>query len=116
MVESIHRHAGLDSVFRALGDPTRRAILRRLASGGRPVGEVARPYKMSLAAVSKHLKVLERAGLITRERRGSFQLVRLQAAPLRAAGQWLAFYEHFWNERLDALEALLKGEKPHAHD
>lgn len=101
----------LDSIFHALADPTRRSILRDVASQEKTVGEIARPHRMSLAAVSKHLKVLETADLIARERRGSFQIVRLNAANLRAAEQWLAYYEKFWNRQLDALQTLLEGEK-----
>lgn len=101
--------SALDGVFGALADPTRRAILRTVAEGERTVGELARPYAMSLAAVSKHLKVLEGAGLIARRKQGSFQYVRLNPAPMREANRWLAWYERFWNDRLDALQALLEG-------
>ncbi|MGH9518790.1 MAG: ArsR/SmtB family transcription factor [Terriglobales bacterium] len=100
---------GLDGVFGALADPTRRAILRSVADAERTVGELARPYAMSLAAVSKHLKVLEGAGLIARRKQGSFQYVRLNPAPMREANRWLAWYERFWTDRLDALQALLEG-------
>jgi DNA-binding transcriptional ArsR family regulator len=102
----------LDSTFRALADPTRRAILREVSRGERTVGQVAQPHRMSLAAVSKHLKVLEAADLITRQKRGSFQLVRLNAKPMREAERWLAYYEQFWNTRLDALQKLLEGDTP----
>lgn len=101
----------LDAVFHALADPTRRAILADLEAGERSVTEIAAPHPMSLAAVSKHLKVLEAAGLIARARRGTFQLIRLDAAPMRAAERWLAHYARFWNERLDALQNLLEGTK-----
>ena len=100
--------ARLDSVFHALSDPTRRSILRGLAKSEKTVGEVARPHKMSLAAVSKHLKVLESAELIARERRGSFQIVRLQARSLRPAEAWISFYSRFWNQQLDNLETYLE--------
>ncbi len=103
--------ARLDSVFHALSDPTRRSILRAVASEERTVGEIAKPYRMSLAAVSKHLKVLESAELIARERRGSFQIVRLNATALKPANEWLATYETFWNRQLDALQTLLEGEE-----
>jgi DNA-binding transcriptional ArsR family regulator len=103
--------ARLDAVFHALSDPTRRSILRDVAVKERSVGEVARPYRMSLAAVSKHLNVLESAELIARERRGSFQIVRLNAQNLRPAEQWLAWYEKFWNRQLDALQTYLEGEE-----
>ncbi len=75
----------------------------------RSVGEVAKPYRMSLAAVSKHLKVLEQADLIARERRGSFQIVRLNPKSLRPAEDWLAFYQKFWNEQIDALQSYLES-------
>ena len=100
----------LDSIFHALSDPTRRSILRDVARRQKTVGEIARPYHVSLAAVSKHLKVLETAELITREKRGSFQMVGLNAKPMKEAGRWLAYYERFWNQRLDALKNLLEGE------
>jgi DNA-binding transcriptional ArsR family regulator len=103
--------ARLDSVFHALADPTRRQILRELATGERTVGEIATPHKMSLAAVSKHIKVLESAELIARERRGSFRIVRLQAQSLKPAEEWIAFYSRFWNQQLDNLEKYLEGEK-----
>jgi len=103
--------ARLDAVFHALSDSTRRAILRDVAVKERSVGEVARPHRMSLAAVSKHLNVLESAELIARERRGSFQIVRLHAQNLRPAEQWLAWYEKFWNRQLDALQTYLEGEE-----
>jgi DNA-binding transcriptional ArsR family regulator len=101
----------LDSVFHALADPTRRQILRELATGDRTVGEIAKPHRMSLAAVSKHIKVLESAELIARRRRGSFQVVRLQAQPLKPAEEWIAFYSRFWNQQLDNLEKYLEGDK-----
>lgn len=103
--------ARLDTVFHALSDATRRSILRDVAAKEKTVGEVARPYRMSLAAVSKHLNVLESAELIARERRGSFQIVRLRAQSLRPAEEWLAFYEKFWNRQIDALQSYLEGEK-----
>jgi DNA-binding transcriptional ArsR family regulator len=102
--------ARLDAVFHALSDSTRRSILRDVSTGEKTVGEVARPYAMSLAAVSKHLKVLEDAELIARQRRGSFQLVKLRAKSLKPAEEWLAFYERFWNERIDALQSYLEDE------
>ena len=102
--------ARLDAIFHALSDPTRRSILRDVAAEGKTVGQIARPFLMSLAAVSKHLKVLEAADLIARERRGSFYIVRLNAKSLRPAEQWLAFYERFWNRQLDALQTQLEGE------
>ncbi len=105
MVES--SAARLDSVFHALADPTRRAILYGLTKGERTVTEIAQPHRMTLAAVSKHLKVLESAELVARERRGSFHIVRLQAQSLKAAEEWIAFYSRFWNQSLDNLENFL---------
>lgn len=102
--------AQLDSIFHALADTTRRSILRDVAVRQKTVGEIAKPYSMSLAAVSKHLKVLEAADLIARERRGSFQIVRLNPATLKSADKWLAYYEKFWNRQLDALQKHLEGE------
>lgn len=108
----------LDIVFQALTDATRRAMLRSLAEGDRNIGELAAPFDMSLAAASKHVKVLERAGLVRRMVKGRTHVCRLEPAPLAAADEWLRFYEQFWNRRLDALDALLKAEdeatgKPH---
>ena len=108
MVESV---AQLDSVFHALADSTRRAILRDIAGTEKTVGEIAKPYSVTLAAVSKHLKVLESAELIARQRRGSFHIVRLRPAALKPAEDWLAYYEKFWNTQLDALERHFQGEK-----
>lgn len=100
----------LDAVFHALADPTRRRMLRDLASGERNVGELARPFAISLAAASKHIKALESAGLIRREVRGRTHLCRLDPGPLASAQEWLSFYERFWTERLDILEDLLRQE------
>jgi DNA-binding transcriptional ArsR family regulator len=97
----------LDLVFGALSDPTRRAMLRRLAAGERTVGELAEPFRMSLPAASKHLKVLERAGLVRRTVEGRTHRVRLNARRLSDAQRWLAYYQRFWTDRLDALDALL---------
>lgn len=104
MVEQQPEH--LDSVFHALADPTRREMLRSLASGQRTVGELAGPFRMSLAAASKHVKTLERAGLVQRTIQGRTHLCRLDPGPLAEARDWFRFYERFWSERLDALEAL----------
>lgn len=106
----IHPDA-LGRVFRALADPTRRAMLRSLAERERSVGELADPFRMSLAAASKHVKTLEQAGLVRRTVRGRTHVCRLEAAPLREAREWLDFYERFWGERLDALETLLREER-----
>jgi DNA-binding transcriptional ArsR family regulator len=100
----------LDSVFHALGDGTRRRMLRQLAEGERTVGQLAEPYAMSLAAASKHIKALEHAGLISREVRGRTHVCRLEAGPLASADQWLRLYERFWTERLDVLDRLLRHE------
>lgn len=97
----------LDGVFRALADPTRRAILRRLAEGEQTVGSLSAPFSMSLAAVSKHCKTLERAGLVQRSVRGREHRLRLRPEALAPAREWLAFYERFWVERLDALGDML---------
>ncbi len=102
----------LDAVFSALADSTRRAILRDITRREKTVGEIAQPYAMSLAAVSKHLDVLERASLIQRERRGSCRMVRLNAKPMKEAQRWLAFYENFWTNNLDALQEFLEN-PPH---
>lgn len=104
----------LDSVFHALGDGTRRQMLRSLAEGERTVGQLAEPFRMSLAAASKHVKTLEGAGLIRREVRGRMHICRLDPAPLAAADQWLRQYERFWSARLDQLEALLRDEAAQA--
>jgi DNA-binding transcriptional ArsR family regulator len=101
----------LDSIFHALSDSTRRSILRDVAKREKTVSQIAKPYKVSLAAVSKHLSVLRAAGLITREKRGSFQIVRLNARPMKDAERWLVYYERFWNRRLDALQDLLESEE-----
>ena len=100
----------LDTVFRALGDATRRRMLRELASGERTVSQLAEPFAMSLAAASKHIKALENAGLIQREVRGRTHLCRLAPGPLASAHQWLSCYERFWADRLDVLERLLRTE------
>ena len=97
----------LDRVFRALADPTRRAILDRLVAGEATVGHLSEPFPLSLAAVSKHLGVLERADLVTREARGRERVCRINPAALDDARAWLEFHERFWTERLDALEALV---------
>jgi DNA-binding transcriptional ArsR family regulator len=103
----------LDAVFGALADPTRRAILARLTSGDATVAELAQPFAMTQPAISRHLKVLERAGLISRQRRATARLSHLEAAPLREASDWLAHYREWWEEshgRLDALLARLQAD------
>jgi DNA-binding transcriptional ArsR family regulator len=96
----------LDAIFHALSDPTRRAMLRTLARQQRTVGELAAPFHMTLAAASKHIKALERAGLVRRTIQGRTHICRLDPRPLANAHAWLRHYERFWNERLDALQAL----------
>ncbi len=100
----------LDSIFHALGDATRRRMLRELADGERTVSQLAQPFAISLAAASKHIKVLESAGMIRREIRGRTHLCRLEPGPLASAHEWLSFYERFWTGRLDVLEQLLREE------
>jgi len=99
----------LTSTFAALADPTRRAILGRLAQGEATVNELAEPFPISAQAVSKHLKVLERAGLITRGRTAQLRPSRLQAAPLKDAVDWLEPYRRFWGGSFDRLEARLRA-------
>ena len=100
----------LDAVFHALGDATRRKMLRELAEGERTVGQLAQPFAMSLAAASKHIKALEGAGLLRREVRGRSHVCRLEPGPLASADAWLRHYERFWTDRLDVLERLLREE------
>jgi DNA-binding transcriptional ArsR family regulator len=100
----------LDTVFHALGDATRRRMLRALSGGERTVGELAQPFAISLAAASKHIKALEHAGLIRREVRGRTHVCRLDPGPLAGAHEWLAHYQRFWTDRLDILERLLREE------
>jgi DNA-binding transcriptional ArsR family regulator len=116
-----HAMDPLSSVFGALADPTRRAILARLAgsSGDLPVAELARPFPMTQPAVSRHLKVLEQAGLISRSRRATSRLSHLEAEPLKEASDWLARYRAFWNEsheRLDELLVALQQEQATTQD
>jgi DNA-binding transcriptional ArsR family regulator len=99
--------AALDRVFRALADPTRRAMLRRLADGEHSVGALAAPFDMSFAAAAKHVKVLEGAGLLSRTIDGRTHRCRLEARALAQADRWIAYYQRFWTGRLDALEATL---------
>src|SRR5438067_2520994 len=98
----------LDGTFAALADPTRRAILARLATGEASVTELARPFAMSLPAVSKHLKVLERAGLIARGRERQWRPARLEAAPLKEVAEWTEKYRRFWDESYDRLDEYLE--------
>src|ERR1700733_7642341 len=102
--------AQLDYVFHALSDPTRRAMLRSLAGGERKIGDLATPFRMSFAAASKHVRVLEAAGLVSRRIDGRAHFCRIEPEPLRSAEEWLRFYENFWSRRLDDLEAILRAE------
>ncbi len=108
MVE--HDSPRLDTLFHALSDATRRAMLASLALGEKSVGELAEPHAMSFAGASKHVKVLEEAGLIRREIRGRTHICRLEPGPLASADAWLRHYERFWTGRLDALEQLLRDD------
>src|SRR5215467_1157715 len=98
----------LSSIFSALADPTRRAILARLASGEASVGELAQPFAMSQPAISKHLKVLERAGLIAKSREAQWRLCRLEGAPLREVADWMEPYRRFWDESFSRLDEHLR--------
>jgi DNA-binding transcriptional ArsR family regulator len=99
--------ASLDQTFAALADPTRRAILARLATGEATVAELAAPFTISLPAISRHLKVLERAGLISRGREAQWRPRTLRADPMKEAADWLDDYRHFWEQSLDRLEQYL---------
>lgn len=102
-----HEDAQLDSTFAALSDPTRRGILAQLALGETSVSELAAPYEMSLPAVSKHLRVLEHAGLVTRKKNGRVHRCRLVAEPMKDAAKWIEHYRNFWEAQFDALEKFL---------
>jgi DNA-binding transcriptional ArsR family regulator len=110
----------LSTTFAALADPTRRAILARLVAGEVSVNELAKPFRMSLPAVSKHLKVLERSGLVARGRRAQWRPCRLQARPLKEAAEWVGGYRQFWEQTFDRLEDYLgelkRKEKSHDQD
>jgi DNA-binding transcriptional ArsR family regulator len=103
--------AALDSVFAALADPTRRAILARLAGGEATVNELVAPFALSQPTISKHLKVLERAGLVARGRAAQFRPVRLNAAPLEEAAAWIGDFHRFWAQSLDRLDAYVSDLK-----
>jgi DNA-binding transcriptional ArsR family regulator len=100
----------LDALFHALSHPTRRAMLRQLAGGEYSVSELAEPHAMTLAGASKHIQVLERAGLVERSVQGRVHVCRLDARPIRSGVEWMRFYERFWNVQLDRLEELLLSE------
>jgi DNA-binding transcriptional ArsR family regulator len=106
MVE--HHRTRLDLIFRALGDHTRRAMLERLATGEQTVGELAAPHQMSLAAASKHIRTLERAGLVRRTVRGRVHYCRIDPQPLARADDWLRGYERLWDMRIERLVELLR--------
>jgi DNA-binding transcriptional ArsR family regulator len=97
----------LDRIFQALSDPTRRDLIRQVGNKELSVSELAAPYDLTLAAISKHLKVLEAAHLIDRRKDGSFQMIKLNAEALKSANEWLRFYQQFWATRLDELERVL---------
>jgi DNA-binding transcriptional ArsR family regulator len=101
----------LDVTFHALADPTRRRMLASLALGEKSIGELAEPFAMSFAGASKHVKVLEEAGLLSRRKVGRTHLIQLNAGPLAEAERWLRQWEKFWNARLDRLEALIEADK-----
>jgi len=102
-----YSQTALDATFAALADPTRRAILARLATRERTVSELAEPFDVSLPAISKHLRVLERAGLLVQEKDGRIRRCQLSAKPLHDANQWIGRYRHFWEESFQRLDALL---------
>jgi DNA-binding transcriptional ArsR family regulator len=106
----VEQQAHLDAVFHALSDGTRRGMLRRLAGGERTVGELAAPFDMSFAGASKHVKVLEQAGLVRRRIAGRTHYCRLEASRMKDARDWINHYERFWTDRLDVLERLLRAE------
>jgi DNA-binding transcriptional ArsR family regulator len=106
----------LDTTFHALADPTRRGMLANLALGEKSIGELAEPFRMTFAGASKHVKVLEDAGLIERRRVGRTHLIRIDAKPLEEAERWLRQWEKFWNARLDRLEALINRDKSKEND
>jgi DNA-binding transcriptional ArsR family regulator len=112
---SIFNHvvnSSLDATFAALADPTRRAILARLSEGDRNVGELAAPFDVSLPAITKHLNVLERAGLLVREKEGRVRRCQLLAAPLQGASEWIERYRRFWEVQLDSLARYLEKAHP----
>lgn len=103
--------ARLDATFHALADPTRRGMLASLALGEKSIGALAEPYRMSFAGASKHVKVLEEAGLIARRKEGRTHIISVEAKPLEEAERWLRQWEKFWSSKLDRLEALLEADK-----
>jgi DNA-binding transcriptional ArsR family regulator len=103
----------LDTTFQALADPTRRGMLASLALGDKSIGELGEPFAMSFAGAAKHVKVLERAGLVARRRAGRRQMCTLRAEPLAEAERWLRQWEKFWNLRLDRLQAVVERNEAH---
>lgn len=101
----------LDKIFQALSDSTRRSILKKVAKRERPIGEIAETYSMSLAAVSKHIQSLERAGLVTRRREGSYSYVKLNPEAMNSADKWMQFYRVFWEENLGSLKNFIEKEE-----
>jgi DNA-binding transcriptional ArsR family regulator len=106
-----HSTRNIDRVMAAIADPTRRAILERLARGPARISDIAEPFPMSLTGFCKHVRVLERARLVRRRRRGRENTLQLSPEPLRAVADWILNYEHFWNERLDRLESFFAKER-----
>lgn len=106
----------LDTTFHALADPTRRGMLANLALGEKSIGELAEPFRMTFAGASKHVRVLEDAGLIARRKVGRTHLISIDAKPLEEAERWLRQWEKFWNVRLDRLEALIDRDKEKEND
>jgi DNA-binding transcriptional ArsR family regulator len=107
----VYYSESLNNTFAALSDPTRRAILSKLAGGEMTIMEIATPFDMSLPAVSKHIRVLEKAGLVSRRKQGREYFCCLNAKPLRNAAKWLVFYQQFWDAKLDSLANFLENEK-----
>src|SRR5206468_9067439 len=106
----------LDTTFRALADPTRRGMLTTLALGDKSIGELAEPFAMSFAGASKHVKVLEEAGLLSRRKAGRTHIITLNAEPLAEAERWLRQWEKFWTVRIDRLEALIERDNHDKHN
>ena len=104
------RRQATTDVFAALADPTRRAILRQLGAGEQPVTALAQQFQVTLSAISQHIRILREVGLVTVRKAGRERVYRLDAAPLQSVAEWLAFYEPFWNDKLDALEIYLDAE------
>jgi DNA-binding transcriptional ArsR family regulator len=106
----VYHSSDLDLTFSALSDPTRRAIITKLAEGETSIIELASPFDMSLPAVSKHIRVLEKAGLLTRRKQGRVQYCQLNVGPMQDATNWLAFYQKFWDAKLDSLANFLEDD------